>query len=101
MCVWEGEGVLCVGEGVCVLRGEFNMIHIEFTPYTHHINSGRPILANTNKTLKIIRELSTSFETAHFELLRLTETTSSCSVTSEARVSNSLRTTRAAATFSW
>ena len=34
MCVWEGEGVVCVGEGVCVLRGEFNM---EFTPYTHHM----------------------------------------------------------------
>ena len=41
MCVWEGEGVVCVGggsvgEGVCVLRVEFNMIHIEFT-HTHII----------------------------------------------------------------
>ena len=38
MCVWEDEGVVhvgggSVGEGVCVLRGEFNMIHIKWKTY--------------------------------------------------------------------
>ena len=31
--MWEGEGVVRVGGGVCVLRGEFNMIHIKWKTY--------------------------------------------------------------------